>query len=601
MADVFDNLTVSGDGHPHGDASPLVPLRHTASHVMAQAVLRLFPGTQLAIGPAIATGFYYDFELPESIGDDALEAIEAEMHTIVDADHPVERLEVSRAEAAERIEAAGQPYKAELLADIPEGEAISFYGQDDFVDICEGPHVASTGAIGHAFKLLSIAGAYWRGSEHNRMLTRIYGTVFPTQDELDEHLRLLEEARQRDHRKLGRELDLYSFHPEGPGFALFHPKGLLLWDQLMGYWRELHDAAGYLQIRTPLMLRKSVWEQSGHWDHYHDKMYVTQIDGTDYCIKPMNCVGGMLYYKTALHSYRELPLRVAEVGIVHRHEKSGELNGLLRVRQFTQDDAHIFMTPDQIRDEVGGVIDLVDTFYRTLGLPYHLELSTRPAKRIGSDEIWETATAGLRGALDAKGLDYKINEGDGAFYGPKIDFHVQDALQRTWQCATVQLDFAMPEKFDLTYVGADNQRHRPVMIHRVVYGSIERFMGVLVEHFGGAFPLWLAPEQVRVLPVKDDCHAYADQVRQRLATAGARVTVDGRSEKVGFKIREASLQKIPYVLVVGGREAEAGTVAVRQHGEGDLGPVALEEFAERLEREIRDKTRIGGGTTSRTI
>jgi threonyl-tRNA synthetase len=429
------------------------------------------------------------------------------------------------------------------------------------------------------------------------MLTRIYGTAFPTPAELAEHLRLLEAARQRDHRKLGKELDLFSFHDEGPGFALFHPKGILLWNELMAFWRRLHALAGYHELRTPLLLRKAVWEQSGHWENFRDKMYVTTIDGIEYAIKPMNCVGGILFYRTQLRSYRDLPLRLAEVGIVHRHEQSGELHGLLRVRQFTQDDAHIFMTPDQIQDEVIGVIDLVDAVYRTFGFPYHLELSTRPAKRIGSDAMWETATAALRGALEAQGLPYQVKEGEGAFYGPKIDFHVEDALRRTWQCATVQLDFAMPEKFDLSYVGPDNAKHRPVMIHRVVYGSIERFLAVLIEHYGGAFPVWLAPEQVRVLPVTDAFAPYAAEVEARLAALGARVSVDARSEKVGLKIREAALAKIPYVLVVGAREAQSGTVAVRARGEGDLGPVALEAFAERLQRERQvpcDRLRTGG-------
>jgi len=574
--------------HDRETHDPVDMLRHTTSHVMAHAVTRLFPGTRLAIGPAIDNGFYYDFELPEAITTDDLERIEAEMRKIIKDDIPLVRVDVPRDEAIRRMQDAGQDYKVELIGDI-EDDTVSFYQQGDFIDLCRGPHLASTGEV-KAFKLLSIAGAYWRGDERRPMLTRIYGTAFPTQDELDEHLHLLEEARLRDHRKLGRALDLYSFHPEGPGFALFHPKGLTLWDQLMGYWRKLHDAAGYVHIRTPVLLRKSVWEASGHWDNYGEKMYVTEIDGDEYCIKPMNCVGGMLYYKTRLHSYREFPLRVAEVGMVHRHEQSGELNGLFRVRQFTQDDAHIFMTPDQVRGEVIGVIDLVDTFYRTLGLPYHLELSTRPEKRIGTDEMWELATDALRDALEAKGLDYKVNEGDGAFYGPKIDFHVQDALKRTWQCATIQLDFAMPEQFDLTYVGPDNARHRPVMIHRVVYGSIERFIGVLVEHFAGAFPLWLAPEQVRVLPIADAQADYAAGVAARLRQDEVRVTVDSRNEKVGFKIREATVEKIPYILIVGGREAEAGTVAVRRRGEGDLGPQPLDDFVERVCLEIRDKT-----------
>ena len=599
------------DGHPHGQPhDPLATLRHTASHVMAHAVTRLFPGVQLAIGPSIDTGFYYDFAPPADeapspkpalskaegtaaggwLSADDLPRIEAEMRKIAAEDIPLVRLELSRDDALRRMEQAGQTYKAKLIRDLPEDQALTFYQQGDFIDLCRGPHLPSTGAVGDAFKLLSIAGAYWRGDERNAMLTRVYGTAFATQDELGEHLRLLEEARRRDHRKLGRELDLFSFHPEGPGFALFHPKGILLWNELMAYWRQLHTQHGYHEIRTPVLLRKAVWEQSGHWENYRDKMYVTEIDACEYAIKPMNCVGGMLFYRTQLRSYRDLPLRVAEVGVVHRHEQSGELHGLLRVRQFTQDDAHIFMTEDQIRDEVVGVIDLVDRVYATFGLPYHLELSTRPDKCIGSDAAWATATEGLRAALDAKGLPYKVNEGDGAFYGPKIDFHVEDALGRTWQCATIQLDFAMPEQFDLTYVGADNRRHRPVMIHRVVYGAIERFIALLIEHFAGAFPLWLSPEQVRIVPVKDDLAPYAARVAERIAAAGARVHVDARNEKVGFKIREATLAKIPYVLVVGARESESGTVAVRKRGEGDLGPSPLETFAHRLAEEIQAKT-----------
>ena len=576
---------------PHDPAShpPLDVLRHTASHVMAHAVTRLFPGVKLAIGPAIADRFYYDFDLPRPVSEEDLPRIEAEMARIVQEDLPLVRRELPRGEAIRRMEQDAQPYKVELLQDLPDG-TVTFYEQGDFADLCRGPHLPSTGGV-RAFKLLSIAGAYWRGDEHRAMLTRIYGTAFPTQKELDDHLHLLEEARRRDHRKLGKDLDLFSFHDEGPGFALFHPKGMILWRELMAFWEEVHTERGYQQLRTPILLRKTCWEQSGHWDNYRDKMYVTVIDDDEYAIKPMNCVGAMLYYRTRLHSYRELPMRIAEVGVVHRHEKSGELHGLLRVRQFTQDDAHIFMTQDQIRDEVIGVMDLVDTVYSTFGLPYHLELSTRPEKSIGSDEAWETATGGLRAALDAKGLPYKVNEGDGAFYGPKIDFHVRDALNRTWQCATIQLDFAMPEKFDLTYVGADNQRHRPVMIHRVVYGAIERFVAVLVEHFAGAFPLWLSPEQVRVIPSTDGQAPHAAQVEARLRAAGLRAAVDDRNEKVGFKIREATTQKVPYVLVVGPREVEAGTVAVRKRGEGDLGPSPFEAFVERLLDEVARKTR----------
>jgi len=568
---------------------PVDLLRHTASHVMAHAVTRLFPGTRLAIGPAIADGFYYDFDLPDGIAADDLARIEDAMRKIIEQDIPLVRVELPRDEALRRMEEAGQTYKVELLGDVAD-PTVSFYEQGDFLDLCRGPHLPSTGQV-KAFKLLSVAGAYWRGDVRRPMLTRIYGTAFPTQEELDAHLRLLEEARRRDHRKLGKDLDLFSFHPEGPGFALFHPKGMVLWNELMGFWRQLHRERGYHELRTPLLLRKACWEQSGHWENYRDKMYVTEIDGEEYAIKPMNCVGAMLHYKTQLHSYRDFPLRIAEVGVVHRHEQSGELHGLLRVRQFTQDDAHIFMTPDQITDEVIGVMDLVDTVYSTFGLPYHLELSTRPEKSIGSDEAWEAATSGLRAALEAKGADYKVNEGDGAFYGPKIDFHVEDAIGRTWQCATIQLDFAMPEKFDLTYVGADNERHRPVMIHRVVYGAVERFMAALIEHFAGEFPLWLSPEQVRVLPISDAQGPYAAEVASRLREAGARAEVDGRNEKLGLKIREATLAKVPYVLVIGGREAEAGTVAVRKRGEGDLGPSPLETFAERVRQEITSRTR----------
>jgi len=577
------------DPKNHATPAPIEVLRHTTAHVMAHAVMRLFPGTKLDIGPAIADGFYYDFELPRPLSDADLAGIEAEMKRIIEADIPLVRVELPREEAIRRMAAAQQPYKVERLREMPDS-TVSFYEQGDFADLCRGPHLRSTGAIG-AFKLLSVAGAYWRGDEHNPMLTRLYGTAFPTRAELDEHLRLLEEAKRRDHRKLGRELDLFSFHDEGPGFPLFHPRGMILWNELMGFWNQLHAQHGYVQLRTPILLRKACWEQSGHWDHYRDKMYATEIDNEEYAIKPMNCVGSMLYYRSRLHSYREFPLRVAEVGIVHRHEKSGELHGLLRVRQFTQDDAHIFMTPEQIPAEVLGVMNLVDTVYATFGLPYHLELSTRPAKSIGSDEAWEAATNGLRAALDAKGLPYKINEGDGAFYGPKIDFHVRDALNRTWQCATIQLDFAMPEQFDLTYVGADNQRHRPVMIHRVVYGAIERFIAVLIEHFAGSFPLWLAPEQVRIAPISEGQAEGAARVQQVLAEAGVRATVDARSEKVGHKIREATIEKIPYVLVIGAREVEAGTVAVRKRGEGDLGACPLDTFVERVRREIALKAR----------
>jgi len=577
-------------GDPKPDAhDPLETLRHTTSHVMAHAVVRLFPGAKLAIGPPIENGFYYDFDLPDGIAEEDLPRIEAEMRKIIEDDIPLVRVEMPRQEALERMRQADQPYKVELLEEIPD-ERVTFYEQGDFADLCRGPHLPSTGHV-RAFKLTAIAGAYWRGDERRPMLTRIYGAAFPTQEELDQHLRLLEEARRRDHRRLGKDLDLFSFHDEGPGFPLFHPKGMVLWNELMGFWRELHAKRGYLELRTPILLRKACWEQSGHWENYRDKMYVTEIDADEYAIKPMNCVGAMLFYKTRLRSYRDLPMRIAEVGVVHRHEKSGELHGLLRVRQFTQDDAHIFMTEDQIQAEVEGVMELVDVVYSTFGLPYHLELSTRPEKSIGSDHAWEVAIAALRGALDQRCVPYKINEGEGAFYGPKIDFHVRDALNRTWQCATIQLDFAMPEKFDLTYVGADNQRHRPVMVHRVVYGAIERFIAVLVEHFGGAFPLWLAPEQVRIIPVTSAQLEYATAAADELRRDGLRVVVDGRNEKVGFKIREASLEKIPYVAVVGPREQEAGTVAVRRRGEGDLGAASRHDFRQRLLREVAEKAR----------
>ncbi len=568
---------------------PLETLRHTTAHVMAHAVVRLFPGAKLAIGPPIENGFYYDFDLPDGITEEDLPRIEAEMRKIIQDDIPLVRVEVSRQEAIERMRQADQPYKVELLEEIPE-ERVTFYEQGDFADLCRGPHLPSTGQV-RAFKLTAIAGAYWRGDERRPMLTRIYGAAFPTQEELDEHLRLLEEARRRDHRRLGKDLDLFSFHDEGPGFPLFHPKGMVVWNELMRLWRELHAERGYLELRTPILLRKACWEQSGHWENYRDKMYVTEIDADEYAIKPMNCVGAMLFYKTRLRSYRDLPMRIAEVGVVHRHEKSGELHGLLRVRQFTQDDAHIFMTEDQIQSEVEGVMELVHVVYSTFGLPYHLELSTRPEKSIGSDRAWEVATAALRGALDQRDVAYKINEGEGAFYGPKIDFHVRDALNRTWQCATIQLDFAMPEKFDLTYVGPDNQRHRPVMLHRVVYGAIERFIAVLIEHFGGAFPLWLAPEQVRVIPVTSAQLEYAAAVADELRRDGLRAALDGRNEKVGFKIREASIEKIPYVAVVGPREQEAGTVAVRKRGEGDLGAASRDDFRQRLLREVAEKAR----------
>ncbi|MGB9804591.1 threonine--tRNA ligase [Desulfofundulus sp.] len=562
--------------------------RHSAAHVMAQAVKRLFPEVKLAIGPAIAEGFYYDFDAEKPFTPADLERIEKEMQTIVQADLPFKRFEVSREEALERFSAAGEKYKVELINELPEDAVISCYQQGEFVDLCAGPHIPSTGRL-KAFKLTSVAGAYWRGDERNKMLQRIYGTAFPKKSQLEEYLFRIEEAKRRDHRKLGAELDLFSIQEEGPGFPFFHPRGMVLRNQLEQFWREEHYKRGYQEIRTPIILNRSLWERSGHWEHYRENMYFTCIDDVEYAIKPMNCPGGILVYKSRLHSYRELPIRLAELGLVHRHELSGVLHGLMRVRCFTQDDAHIFMLPSQIREEIIGVIDLVDYFYGIFGFNYKVELSTRPEKSMGSDEIWEIATTALEEALKARGMKYKVNEGDGAFYGPKIDFHLEDCLGRTWQCGTIQLDFLMPEKFDLTYVGEDGQKHRPVMIHRVVFGSIERFIGILTEHFAGAFPTWLAPVQVRVLPIADRHASYALQVVERLEKENIRVELDARNEKVNYKIREAQAQKIPYMLVVGDREAREGTVAVRQRSRGDEGTQPLEEFVARILEEIRTK------------
>ncbi len=562
--------------------------RHSASHVMAQAVQRLFPGTRLAIGPAIADGFYYDFDSPHKFTPEDLEKIEAEMNKIIKGDLPFTRSEISRDEALKKFGGRQEQYKVELVEDLPADVVISCYQQGDFEDLCAGPHVPSTGRL-KAVKLLNLAGAYWRGDERNKMLQRIYGTAFPKKSHLDEHLHRLEEAKRRDHRKLGAELDLFSIQEEGPGFPFFHPKGMILRNELLNFWREEHKKRGYDEISTPVILDRALWERSGHWDHYRENMYYTRIDEADYAVKPMNCPGGMLIYRTRLHSYRELPIRMAELGLVHRHELSGTLHGLMRVRCFTQDDAHIFMLPSQIREEIIGVIDLVDYFYKKFGFEYHVELSTKPEKAMGSDEIWEQATDALKDALDTKGMAYKINEGDGAFYGPKIDFHLKDCLGRTWQCGTIQLDFQMPEKFDLTYVGEDGQKHRPVMIHRVVFGSIERFIGILTEHFAGAFPAWLAPVQVKVMPITDRQLEYAEKVHRELAGLGVRAELDARNEKVNYKIREAQAQKIPYMLVVGDREAAAGTVAVRHRSRGDLGAVELDRFKELVVREIKER------------
>lgn len=563
--------------------------RHSAAHIMAQAVKRLFPGVRLAIGPAIADGFYYDFDPAQPFTPADLERIEAEMAAIIKENLPFERFELSRAEALEKFNQTGESYKEELIEDLPADVVISCYQQGEFVDLCAGPHVPSAGRL-KAIKLMSLAGAYWRGSERNKMLQRIYGTAFPKKAQLDEYLFMLEEAKRRDHRKLGTELDLFSIHDEGPGFPFFHPKGMIIRNELEAYWREEHRRRGYQEIRTPVILNRGLWEQSGHWEHYRENMYFTSIDEGDYAVKPMNCPGGILVYKTKLHSYRELPIRLGELGLVHRHELSGVLHGLMRVRCFTQDDAHIFMFPAQVKEEIIAVIDLVDDFYRVFGFDYHVELSTRPEKAVGSVEMWDMATSALEDALKAREVAYRVNEGDGAFYGPKIDFHLRDCLGRTWQCGTIQLDFQMPEKFDLTYVGEDGGKHRPVMIHRVVFGSIERFIAILTEHFAGAFPAWLAPVQVRVLPITDRHLEYARQVRDLLLAADLRAELDARNEKVNYKIREAQGQKIPYMLVVGDKEAAAGTVSVRHRSQGDLGIRVTEEFKTDLLAEIRTRS-----------
>jgi threonyl-tRNA synthetase len=561
--------------------------RHSSAHLMAHAVQSLFPDTKFGIGPSIEDGFYYDFDRPDGFSEKDIEVIEKKMKELTKEAIPFTRIEVPRNEALERFRRLGETYKVELIEGI-EGDKVSLYQLGDFVDLCTGPHVPDSSYI-KAFKLTGLAGAYWRGDERNKMLQRIYGTSFRKEKDLKEHLHLLEEAKKRDHRKIGVELDLFSFHEEGPGFAFLHPKGMIIWNALMDFWRDEHNKRGYSEVSTPVILRRTLWEQSGHWDNYRENMYFTNIDDRDFAIKPMNCPGGLLIYKTRLHSYREFPIKWAEVGLVHRHEKSGVLAGLFRVRQITQDDAHIFMLPDQIIDEVVKVIEFVDFMYKTFGLEYHVELSTKPEKHIGTEEMWENATSALAAALERIGKDYQINEGDGAFYGPKIDFHIRDCLKRTWQCATIQLDFAMPEKFDLTYVGADNQRHRPVMIHRTLYGAIERFLGILTEHFGGAFPTWLAPVQAILLPVSKDHTHYASKLLERLKEAGIRAESDTRDDKIGFKIREAQLQKIPYMLIVGDKEVSSGTVSVRHRQSGDLGPRKFEEFIETLLAEIETK------------
>lgn len=578
------------DGSVEEAKDELRAIRHTASHVLAQAVKRLYPETKLAIGPAIDDGFYYDFDREGGFTPDDLEKLEAEMKKIVKENLALKPFVLPRDEAIKFMQEKGEPYKVELIEDLPEGETISFYQQGDFVDLCAGPHILYTKGI-KAFKLTSIAGAYWRGSEKNKMLTRIYGTAFAKKEDLEAYLTMMEEAKKRDHRKLGKELGLFMFAEEGPGFPFFLPKGMTLKNTLIDYWREIHLREGYQEVSTPVILSRKLWETSGHWDHYKENMYTTVIDDEDYAIKPMNCPGGMLVYKSQPRSYRDLPLRVGELGLVHRHEKSGQLHGLMRVRCFTQDDAHIFMTQDQITDEIKGVTRLINEVYSQFGFDYFVELSTRPEDSMGSDEDWEMATNGLRNALDEMGLKYIVNEGDGAFYGPKIDFHLRDSIGRTWQCGTIQLDFQLPQRFEAEYVAEDGTKKRPIMIHRVCFGSIERFIGILIEHFAGKFPVWLAPVQVKVIPVSEKSMEYAQGVYDQLKAAGIRTELDRKDEKVGYKIRQAQLEKVPFMLVLGEKEASEGKITVRSRDKGDLGVADLSTFIADVKKmtETREK------------
>jgi threonyl-tRNA synthetase len=561
---------------------------HTSSHILAQAVLRLYPDAKLAIGPAIKDGFYYDIEFAEPLLEENLDQIEKEMKKIVKEKLEISRFEKPREEAIEYFKEKNQPYKVELIEDLPEGEPISFYQQGEFIDLCAGPHLMNVKPV-KALKLTSIAGAYWRGDEHRQMLTRIYGTSYPKKAELDAHLARIEEAKKRDHRRLGKEMRLFTLMDEGPGFPFFLPNGMIIKNSLMQYWQELHDREGYQMIETPIMLNRSLWEKSGHWDHYKDNMYTTKIDDEDFAIKPMNCPGSLLVYNSEPHSYRDLPLRLAEVGLVHRHEKSGQMHGLTRVRAFHQDDAHIFMTPDQVKDEIEGVIRLIDEVYKNFGFVYHVELSTRPEDSMGTDEEWNMAIEALEDAMKEIDMPYVVNEGDGAFYGPKLDFHLEDSLGRTWQCATIQLDFQLPQRFEAEYVGQDGEKHRPIMIHRVVYGSIERFMAILIEHFGGKFPAWLAPEQVRILPITDRHLAYAQEIEKVLKEHGIRVHIDDRNEKTGWKVRQAQVERIPYMLVIGDREMEDKTVALRLRDKEKTKVLDLAEFADKLGEEIHSR------------
>ena len=568
------------------EANELQTIRHSAAHILAQAVKRLYPETKLAIGPAIENGFYYDMDSPVVFTPETLETIEKEMQKIVKENLKIERFVLPRAEALELMK--DEPYKTELINELPEGEEISFYKQGEFTDLCAGPHVSYTKKV-KAFKLLNVTGAYWRGDSSNKMLQRIYGTAFKTKEELEEYVTMLEEAKKRDHRKLGKELGLFMLLDEGPGFPFFLPNGMILKNQLIEYWREIHKKYGYVEVSTPMILNRALWERSGHWAHYKKNMYTTVIDGEDYAIKPMNCPGGMLVYKSEMHSYRDLPLRVGELGLVHRHELSGALHGLFRVRCFTQDDAHIFMTRDQMKDEIENTVRLFDEVYSLFGLEYQIELSTMPEDHMGDDADWSFAEETLTGAITEMGKDYIINEGDGAFYGPKLDFHIKDCLGRTWQCGTIQLDFQLPERFELEYTGADGEKHRPVMIHRVVFGSIERFIGVITEHFAGAFPTWLAPKQVVILPITDRAKEYGEQILARLNALGIRADIDNRNEKIGYKLREHKLMKVPYALVIGDKEVADGSITVNSYKKGDLGTKALDDFIAELTDEISSR------------
>ena len=581
-----------------GDALEIVTLkdkeglevyRHTCAHVLAQALKTIYPTCKLAIGPVIDNGYYYDVDFKTPITMEDFAKVEAEMKKIIKSNLPIERFTLPREEAIALMSKYHETYKVELIQDLPKGEEISFYRQGAFIDLCRGPHLPSTGKI-KAFRLVSIAGAYWRGDEKRKMLTRIYGTAFAKKEEMDEYFEMLEEAKKRDHIKLGKEMKLFALLPEGKGFPFFLPNGMVLKNILIDYWRQIHRREGYVEVQTPIILNRSLWETSGHWDHYKENMYTTKIDGEDCAIKPMNCPGGLLVYKLHPHSYKDLPIRMGELGIVHRHEKSGQLHGLMRVRCFTQDDAHIFMLPEQITEEIKGVVRIIDEVYTLFGFKYHVELSTRPENSIGSDEDWEAATNALRAALDELKLPYVVNEGDGAFYGPKIDFHLEDSIKRTWQCGTIQLDFQLPQRFEIDYVGEDGQKHRPIMIHRVVFGSIERFIGILIEHFAGKFPVWLAPEQVKVLPVTDRAAEYATQLVKEMTALGLRASADLRKEKIGRKILDAELEKVHYKLIVGDKEVEDGTVSVRRRGEGDVGAMEKQAFFDLVRKEDREKT-----------